>query len=71
VGELIKVWRRKAGRVTLATACMLTAAWIRSLELVKFDGFHCGCHFANARDDRFHRIGRLWFERLPQVNLSL
>ena len=30
MGEFLKGWRRKAGLVTLALACVLTAGWMRS-----------------------------------------
>ena len=48
MGEFFKGWRRKAGLVTLAMACLLAVAWMRSYVVRDVVTF--------TRSDRLHMI---------------
>ncbi len=42
MGEFFKGWRRNVGAVTLVTACVLTAGWVRSLSTTDVIMVHTG-----------------------------
>ena len=65
VGEFFKGWRRKAGLVTLAMACVLAVAWMRSYVIedrivLSTTPGASGQHAPGAANMIASRQGKLW-----------
>ena len=64
MGEFFKGWRRKAGLVTLAMACLLTCAWMRSYMIRE-----CVCIPRRSSDHNIesHGGGLHWYRDTPSI----
>lgn len=66
VSEFFKGWRRKAGLVTLAVACLLTVGWMRSL--MRIDEIVLASHgdegfLISSHDQGLWLVRYIWFGR--------
>jgi len=66
MGELFKGWRRKAGCVALAMACVFAAGWVRSLgnsDEIEFKSVFGNVHSLNSRGGHVEWVQ--WNDRIP------